>query len=69
MNQSNKTCIQILEQHRYRLKYWPMIEHAVRQILHNPDKIDFSQEELCRYFCSFHFPQIVVIYVNAQGNL
>jgi len=51
-----------ISQEEYSQKYWPSIGSAVRQILRNPDQINFSQEELCRgiynVVCQRHGPPL-----------
>jgi len=52
--------ITVISPEEYTQRYWPTISGAVLQILHNPDKINFSQEELCRSIynvcCQRHGP-------------
>jgi len=71
--------ITVISQEEYTQRYWPTINGAVRQILQNPDKINFSQEELCRSIynvcCQRHGPllyqdlaQTITSYLTEASN-
>jgi len=71
--------ITVITHEEYITTYSPSICAAVRQILLNPDKVDFSQEELCRGIynvcCQRHGPvlyenitHVIVNYLTEMAN-